>query len=93
MGDSGVTEEPKQKDENAQGNEEKGSIWSKVAKVFSDNPTIVVTVLYAYVTGVGMIYSAALYGRFGINVFDYSEIADFLLAAFKNPVAFFRPRH
>jgi hypothetical protein len=52
------------------------------------NPTVVLSLLYLYVTGVGMLYSAVLYGRFGINVFDYSEIGDFLLAAFKNPVAF-----
>jgi hypothetical protein len=32
-----------------------------------------------------MIYSAALYGSFGINIFNYSEIADFLFAALKNP--------
>jgi hypothetical protein len=55
---------------------------------FLANPTVVLSLLYLYVTAIGMLYSAVLYGRFGINVFDYSEIADFLLAAFKNPVAF-----
>lgn len=35
-----------------------------------------------------MLYSWVLYGRFGINIFDYSEIGDFLLAGFKNHVAF-----
>src|SRR5215217_6264203 len=55
---------------------------------FLANPTVVLSLLYLYVTAIGMLYSAVLYGRFGINVFDYSEIGDFLLAAFKNPVAF-----
>jgi hypothetical protein len=35
-----------------------------------------------------MLYSALLYRWFSINIFDYSEIPDFLLAAFKNPGAF-----
>jgi hypothetical protein len=84
-----MTEESKRKDQAAQGDEEKSSSWSKVEKVFSDNQTIAVTVLYAYLTVVGMIYSASLYSRFGINVFDYSEIPDFLLVAFRNPISFF----
>jgi hypothetical protein len=36
-----------------------------------------------------MIYSASFYGSFGINVFDYAEVPDFLLAAFRNfPISF-----
>jgi len=34
-----------------------------------------------------MLYSTVLYGQFRINIFDYSETADFLLSALKNPVA------
>src|SRR5215213_5447662 len=65
--------------------------WDKIKGYFLDNPTLALTLLYLYVTAVGMLYSAVLYGRFGINIFDYSEIADFLLAAFKNPVSFLSP--
>src|SRR5829696_7361484 len=60
--------------------------WDKIKGYLLDNPTLALTLLYLYVTAVGMLYAAVLYGRFGINIFDYSEIPDFLLAAFKNPI-------
>jgi len=66
----------------------KGNSQGYLKEFFLANPTVVLSLLYLYVTAIGMLYSAVLYGRFGINVFDYSEISDFLLAAFKNPVAF-----
>jgi hypothetical protein len=88
MGDSGVTQEPKRQDRDAPRDEQKDTHWGKVVEFFSNHPTLVLTLLYLYVTAVGLIYSAALYSKFGINIFDYTEIADFLLAAFKNPVAF-----
>jgi hypothetical protein len=40
------------------------------------------------VTTVGVVYSWALFRRFEINVFNYAEANDFLLAAFKDPVVF-----
>jgi hypothetical protein len=95
MGASGVTEEP---------NEQKHTHWwSRVKDVSVDwsgvkdfllnyilnYATLLSTLLYLYVTALGIIYSAALYGKFAINIFDYSEISDFLLAAFKNPIALF----
>ena len=83
-----MLEGPKQADRDAQERAQEDARWSAAKEFFSNNPTFVVTLLYLYVTVVGMVYSAALYGRFGINIFDYSETADFLLAAFKNPVAF-----
>src|SRR5215216_3918889 len=49
--------------------------------------TLVASLLYLYVTGIGLFYSWFLYRRFGINIFDYSESSDFLLAALKNPGA------
>jgi hypothetical protein len=66
----------------------RGNSQGYLKEFFLANPTVVLSLLYLYVTAIGMLYSAVLYGRFGINVFDYSEIGDFLLAAFKNPVAF-----
>ena len=88
MGASGMTEEPKRQDNDARGFEE-NDFWDKLNRYFLDNPTLTLTLLYVYVTALGMLYSAVLYGRFGINIFDYSETADFLLAAFKNPLPFF----
>jgi hypothetical protein len=51
---------------------------------FRKNPTLVLSLLYIYATAIGIVYSLGLYGSFRINIFDYSEIPDFLLAAFKN---------
>ena len=56
-------------------------------RVVVKNATLVITVLYIYVTGIGLLYSRALYRKFGIDIFDYSEIGDFFLAAFKYPSA------
>jgi Ca2+/Na+ antiporter len=89
-----MTEQPKQEETEeetgAQQNEESDDSWwgSKVKEFFRDNPTLVLSLLYLYVTAMGLPYSAALYARFGINILDYSEISDFLLAAFKYPLVF-----
>jgi hypothetical protein len=69
-----MMEESNSGDRDSQGNEERNNI-------LFDNPTFVITLLYFYVTANGIVYSASLYARFGVNVFDYSETADFLLAA------------
>jgi|SRR5215211_387871 hypothetical protein len=77
MGVSGMAEEPTQENNR----------WDEIKGFFLDNPTLALTLAYLYVTAIGMLYSAVLYGRFGINIFDHSEIVDFILAAFKNPIA------
>jgi cytochrome bd-type quinol oxidase subunit 2 len=86
MGVSGMTKEPKQEEGGAQGTEQKDTSSSKLREFFA-NPTLVLSLLYIYATALGMLYSRFFYGKFGINVFDYSEISDFLLAALKNPFA------
>jgi hypothetical protein len=62
-------------------------VGQKVGGFFVANPTLLLTLLYALITGVGILSSWALYREFGINIFDYAEIGDFLLAAFKSPRA------
>ncbi|MCQ3831164.1 hypothetical protein HXX02_17155 [Microbulbifer elongatus] len=42
---------------------------------------------YLYLTSIGMIQSGILFSRYEINIFEFSEINDFLLAAFREPVA------
>jgi len=81
-----MTEDPGRTDNDVRGPEQ-NSQWGKIKQFFSDNPAFALTLMYLYVTGVGIIYSAGLYGSFRINIFDYSDIGDFLLAAFKNPSA------
>lgn len=61
------------------------AFWRRSVKSFFDNYTVVLSLLYLYSTGMGMVYSSLIYSEFGINILDYSEISDFLLAALKNP--------
>jgi hypothetical protein len=82
-----MTEQPKQEERDAQGNEQKDDSWGKVEKFLRDNRTLSLSLLYLYTTGIGMIYTSVFYSRFGINLFDYSEPGDFLLAAIKKPIA------
>jgi len=44
-----------------------------------------VSALYVAASVVGMFYSWAYLRRFGINVFNYAQISDFLLASLKEP--------
>jgi hypothetical protein len=93
MGDSGMQKKPKQEDrgEKKPKQEDRGARKSnqdpsgaKVREFLRDNPTLVLSLLYLYATGIGIVYSFGLYSSFGFNIFDYSEITDFLLAALKN---------
>ena len=89
-----MAEEPKRQDEPARVSVENirwvetKNWWGNIAKHLLNHATLVLTLLYLYAAAIGMIYSGVLYGRFGINIFDYSEIGNFLLTAFKNPIAF-----
>jgi hypothetical protein len=79
MGVSDMTEESKQAN--------KGG---KVRSFCRENPTLLLSLMYVDLTGIGILYSLLFYRQFGINIFDFAEIGDFLLAAFKAPgVTFF----
>jgi hypothetical protein len=81
MGDSGMAEEPKRQGEPARVSVENirwvetRNWWGNIAKHLLKHATLVLTLLYLYAAAIGMIYSGVLYGRFGINIFDYSEIS------------------
>lgn len=63
-------------------------IGPKVWAYLAENPTFLVTILYVIISGLGLLYEYFLFEYFEINVLDYSEAADFFLAAFKRPEAF-----
>tara|TARA_R110000796_G_scaffold159169_3_gene275872 strand:- start:130645 stop:131217 length:573 start_codon:yes stop_codon:yes gene_type:complete len=42
----------------------------------------VITICYILTVGIGMLFNYQLYSEFGINVFDYSDVFDFLIAPF-----------
>jgi hypothetical protein len=87
-----MVKEPEQENAHAQEKELVDTDWKSPVADFGnfllDNYTVVISLSYAYLTATGMSFSYFLYGKFGINIFDYAEIADFLLAAFKNPISF-----
>jgi hypothetical protein len=83
-----MTKESQQKNSGAQGNDENNR-WGKVKTFFRENPTFVLTLMYVDLTGIGLLYSWLFYRHFGINTFDFAEIGDFLLAAFKVPAVTF----
>ena len=58
---------------------------SRLASVFREHPALLVSALYVAASVIGMFYSWAYLRRFGINVFNYAQISDFLLASLKEP--------
>jgi hypothetical protein len=51
-----------------------------------DHPTLLFTLGYLALTFVGMIHDLWFYFYYTINILDFSETSDFLLAAFRNPL-------
>ncbi len=58
------------------------------ARFFGQHPAMLGSLMYLLITCVGITYSFFLYQNFGINVFDFAETNDLLLAAFKDFNAF-----
>lgn len=44
----------------------------------------VITISYIVTVGIGMLFNYHKYSEFGINIFDYSDIFDFLIAPFSD---------
>lgn len=44
----------------------------------------VITVCYLLAVGIGMIFNYKKYAEFGINIFDYADVFDFLIAPFSD---------
>lgn len=57
-----------------------------LASVFREHPALLVSAMYLLASFVGMFYAWAFLSHFGINVFNYSQISDFLLASLKEPL-------
>jgi len=68
------------------------SIFGELADQYPDvtalikaHPALLVSVLYVFASAVGMLFAYTYLIRFGVNVFTYAQIGDFLLASFKEP--------
>lgn len=53
-----------------------------------ENPGLLVTVAYLLVSLIGLSFSWALLREFGLNVFSFADVTDFLMAAFREPMTF-----
>lgn len=58
---------------------------SRLYAIFREHPALLVSGLYVAASMVGMFWSWAYLRQFGINVFHYAQISDFLLASLKEP--------
>jgi hypothetical protein len=59
---------------------------SAIAEIARAHPTLLITLAYLTLTAVGLVYDAWLYMYFRINIIEYSETSDFLLAAVRTPL-------
>ncbi len=66
----------------------KGLIDDKYELVVKEFQTFL-SVFYLILVGIGMLFSYMKYSRFGINIFQYSDIFDFLLTPFRDLSIFF----
>ncbi len=64
-------------------NEPQSGLW--LAAVLRKHPALLISLLYVIASTIGMVFSWDYLRRFGINVFDYAQIGDFLLASLKEP--------
>lgn len=53
--------------------------------LFKEHPALIVSAFYISASVIGMFYSWAFLRQFGINVFNYAHISDFLVASLKEP--------
>jgi len=44
----------------------------------------VITISYIIIVGIGMLFTFQKYSEFGINIFDYADVFDFLIAPFSD---------
>ena len=57
----------------------------RIARIFAEQPGLVLTVGYLVLTALGLGYQLAYFHQFRVNILDYAEVSDFLLAAVREP--------
>lgn len=59
---------------------------AKILEYLNNHPGVALALLAAGLNLIGICYSSFLLGRYGLNFFDFAEIEDFLISAFRNPL-------
>jgi hypothetical protein len=60
---------------------------SVASRIVHEHPALVFTLAYVGLTALGMVYDIWFYHFFQIDILEYSETSDFVLAAIHNPIA------
>ncbi len=58
---------------------------SGVTRIFREHPALLVSAFYVAASVIGMFYAWSYLRQFGLNVFNYAQISDFLVASLKEP--------
>jgi hypothetical protein len=61
------------------------AIKETAQKILKEHPALLASALYVTASVIGMFYSWSYLYQFGVNVFNYAQIGDFLLASLKEP--------
>lgn len=56
------------------------------SRLIGDNPGLVLSLGYLYLTGIGMAYQARFYRAFGVDILDFTDAGDFILAGVRDPI-------
>ncbi|MDJ0940777.1 MAG: hypothetical protein QNJ00_13535 [Woeseiaceae bacterium] len=62
------------------------NIEDPIVSLFREHPALLFSALYLAASIIGMFFSWSYMQQFGVNVFLYAEISDFLLASLKDPI-------
>jgi hypothetical protein len=60
---------------------------ARLFRAMRDSKITVLTMIYAYATAFGIIYAVIFFAKTGINVFQYSDLEDFLMLGLRHPIA------
>lgn len=65
-----------------------GLIKNKYEHLLKEAQSII-SIFYIVAVGIGMLFNSQKYSKFGINIFDYADIFDFLVAPFSDIIILF----
>ena len=57
----------------------------RLIAIFRQHPALIFSAFYIAASVIGMFYAWAYLREFGLNVFNYAQLSDFLLASLKEP--------
>lgn len=61
---------------------------SGIGLLLQQNPGLGVTLIYLAISLIGLMFSWSLFSEFNVNIFNFTEVSDFLLAALREPMTF-----